>query len=241
MCRTVLHRAVPRPAGQLLNKALRGGRLPASFEGVHVEVVGGDLPADASASSASASGPAAQPPHSPTPAYNRGASFSAGGAAGSHAVGAAVGSELSVLAAALPLRPGASVSIPLELHVGQAPRDAFRDMRIEVSRRGERAGARAPAQTEQSFDSAVQMPYLPTSMAEFLFCRSASRTFAAHLAKLLTQLLTRPLPLAPAAVETQEPAMPAARRRRRRRQWRARWWGERWPCRCRLTSSPRCT
>lgn len=40
--------------------------------------------------------------------------------------------EGSALAAMLPLAPGARVRLPLQLHVGAAPRDAYRDVRVEV-------------------------------------------------------------------------------------------------------------
>jgi hypothetical protein len=56
-----------------------------------------------------------------------------GGALPATFAGAHVHVDDAPLAAALPLQPGASVTLPVTVHVGRAPADAFDEVNMEVT------------------------------------------------------------------------------------------------------------
>ncbi|GFR47241.1 hypothetical protein Agub_g8925, partial [Astrephomene gubernaculifera] len=112
-------------------KPLRGAPLPASFQGVHLEVDDSAL----------------QPQHPPTPPLlspstslllasasaaggGSGGSSSGGGSSNSSCGGSGCGSGSGCL---LPLRPGGVITLPLVLAVGQAPRGTFREVSLDVT------------------------------------------------------------------------------------------------------------
>ncbi|GIM11324.1 hypothetical protein Vretimale_14852 [Volvox reticuliferus] len=103
-------------------KPLRGAPLPASFQGVHLEV---DDTALQPATVGGATGAATAGASSPT-SSSAGASRTPATVAGAERAATSGGS-------ALPLRPNGYVTLPLVLAVGQAPRGTFREVSLEVT------------------------------------------------------------------------------------------------------------
>ncbi|GLI65614.1 hypothetical protein VaNZ11_009180 [Volvox africanus] len=105
-------------------KPLRGAPLPASFQGVHLEVEDAALQPISVAGTAAATAGASSPTSSSAGATNTLAT--AAWSAGAERAGTGGGG-------ALPLRPNSYVTLPLVLAVGQAPRGTFREVSLEVT------------------------------------------------------------------------------------------------------------